>query len=89
MNQKILKLRSQIDAVDRRTIRDVRERLRLAGLIGQEKQRRGLSIVDPKREADVIFNIERQATHKKVNVVFIKSLFRLLIKQSRKEQHGG
>jgi len=88
-NKRIMKLRRQIDAVDRRIIHDVRERLKLAGLIGQEKQRRGLSIIDPQREADVISNIEKQATRKKVSVVFIKSLFRLLINESRKEQHGG
>lgn len=73
----LIKFRKQIDAVDRRIIRDINKRLEIASLIGTEKKRLNLPISNPEREAEVLSKAKSE---------FMKSVFKLLINESKRIQ---
>ena len=77
MNQKLVTLRKHIDAVDRRLVCGINKRLRIAKQIGVEKKRLSLPISNPKREAVVL---------SKIKTDFMKSVFKLLINESKRIQ---
>lgn len=79
-------LRRQIDTVDRRIVRAIASRLRLVSLIGLEKKRLGLSIVDHRRENKVLSSVRAMAVMEGLDCGLIQSVFKLVIEQSRKEQ---
>ena len=70
-------LRKQIDAVDRRIVRDINERLEIVRLIGVEKKRLGLPVSNLTREAVVL---------SKTKTKFMKSIFKLIIQESKRIQ---
>lgn len=76
-NKQLNGLRKQIDAVDRRIIRDINERLEIVSLIGTEKKCLNLPISDPKREVEVLSKVKSE---------FMKSIFKLLINESKRIQ---
>ena len=79
-------LRRQIDTVDRRVVRALASRLRLVSLIGLEKKRLGLAIVDHGRENKVLSSVRAMAVSEGLDSELIQSVFKLVIEQSRKEQ---
>ena len=76
-NNQLKSLRRQIDAVDRRIVREIKNRLNIASLIGKEKKHLDLPIINTARELEVISRVEKG---------FFQSIFKLIIQESRKVQ---
>lgn len=76
-HQNLIKLRNKIDAVDRRIVREIKNRLKIAMFVGVEKKRLGLPISNPVRETIVL---------SKIKTKFMKSIFKLIIRESKRIQ---
>ncbi|PNV77348.1 MAG: chorismate mutase, partial [Thermoproteota archaeon] len=48
------RLREEIDLIDMRILELLRKRMRISAEIGREKRRKGLPILDERREAEVL-----------------------------------
>ena len=69
-NNQLKSLRRQIDAVDRRIVREIKNRLNIASLIGKEKKHLDLPIINTARELEVISRVEKG---------FFQSIFKRII----------
>ena len=77
----IQELRTQIDRVDDEIVRLYGERMELARQIGQYKKERGLPVLDPERERNLLDRVGEKAGKENENGV--RELFGLLMAQSR------
>lgn len=59
MSSELKKLRAQVDAVDRRIVRLLNQRLTLVGKIGRWKSARKLPAYSPGRTAEIMRNLAR------------------------------
>jgi len=79
----IIKLRKEINKIDRETIRLLRKRFKISRSIGYYKKKNKLKIRDLKRENKII---EEKIKESKLNKVFVKNLYNLIFKESRRIQ---
>jgi chorismate mutase len=79
-------LRRQIEGTDDAILALVAQRMRLARAIGRQKQRAGLPVLDPAREARVVRRIATQARELGMPGEEVRSLFWSIIALCRSEQ---
>jgi len=80
-------LRRAIDAVDRKILELVAERVRLVLAVGDVKRARGLTVYDPERERRVLEALAELAPQP-LDATTVKRIFERLIDESRRlEQH--
>lgn len=79
-------LRQQIDAVDRRLVQDIKERMNVAAEIGRYKREHGIPVMDSKRERDVLHKIVEMADDPMLSSYY-KVLYSLLFELSRSYQN--
>jgi chorismate mutase len=79
-------LRRQIEGTDDALLALVAQRMRLARAIGRQKQRAGLPVLDPAREARVVRRIATQARELGMPGEEVRSLFWSIIALCRSEQ---
>jgi chorismate mutase len=80
-------LRRAIDAVDRKILELVAERVRLVLAVGDVKRARGLAVYDPERERRVLEALAELAPQP-LDATTVKRIFERLIDESRRlEQH--
>jgi chorismate mutase len=79
-------LRRQIEGTDDAILALVGQRMRLARAIGRQKQRAGLPVLDPAREARVVRRIAMQARELGMPGEEVRSLFWSIIALCRSEQ---
>jgi chorismate mutase len=79
-------LRRQIEGTDDAILALVAQRMRLARAIGRQKQRSGLPVLDPAREARVVRRIATQARELGMPGEEVRSLFWSIIALCRSEQ---
>lgn len=79
-------LRQQIDAVDRRLVQDIKDRMNVAAEIGRYKREHGIPVMDSKRERDVLHKIVEMADDPMMNSYY-KVLYSLLFELSRSYQN--
>lgn len=79
-------LRKQIDLIDYKILKLIGKRLRLVGKISQLKNRKKLPIGDKKRETEILSLISHQSKETSIPVLFARTLFKIIIKGSRKLQ---
>lgn len=82
-------IRKQIDTIDKNIIKLLGKRLKLAVKISKFKEKKGLPILDKKREAEMIEEFEKIAKKERVDPKFIKKLWEDIFKESRKIQKGN
>ncbi|MEX2622709.1 MAG: 3-deoxy-7-phosphoheptulonate synthase [Acidimicrobiia bacterium] len=82
----INRLRQHIDQLDRHIVQLLARRQDLALEIGRTKAHRGLPIYMPDREAELLAVIEEEATHAGVDAGHVRSLFQLVLAESRRLQ---
>lgn len=75
--------RDMIDLIDTRIMKLLKKRFEFTNKIGKYKKEKGLKIVDPKREAQVIRN---KITKSDLDKKFIKKLYKLIFEESYKSQ---
>jgi chorismate mutase len=85
-NKQLISLRKQIDAVDRKIVLAIFQRLQIAKKIGQEKSKHKLTVISSKRESEVISNICTLSSQLGIELSTIKPIFKLIIQESRKVQ---
>lgn len=79
-------LRQQIDAVDRRLVQDIKERMNVAAEIGRYKREHGIPVMDSKREREVLHKIVEMADDPMLSSYY-KVLYSLLFELSRSYQN--
>ena len=79
-------IRSQIDNIDREIIHLLGKRKRLIIKIAEFKKIHNLPIRDPKREEEVMNQLEIMAEKEGLNPEYIKPIFEVILKWSRKIQ---
>ncbi|MFH2106749.1 MAG: prephenate dehydratase [Candidatus Micrarchaeota archaeon] len=78
--------RKKIDEVDRRIVELISERIKIARQIGEEKEKSGKGVYDPKREEELLKKIEQIAQKKGLDVQELKRIFIDIFYVSKKEQ---
>ena len=79
-------LRQQIDAVDKRLVEDIKERMNVAAEIGKYKREHGIPVMDSKREREVLHKIVEMADDPMLSSYY-KVLYSLLFELSRSYQN--
>ena len=54
--------------------------------VGEYKKQNNISVLDAKREQEVYKKLSKSANKKGLDEKFVKKLFKLIIRQSKKEQ---
>ncbi len=81
---KIKECRKKIDLIDRRIVKLLLLRIKLAKIIGIYKKSKKLRIKDKKRESDILKNIGKYSN--KSHQKFFKKIFGKIISYSKKLQ---
>lgn len=80
------RLRQEIDAVDKRLVEDIKERMKVAAEIAVYKRRHGMPVMDSKREREVLHKIVEGAGDPMLSSYY-KVLYSLLFELSRSYQN--
>lgn len=79
-------LRQEIDAVDKRLVEDIKERMKVAAEIAAYKREHGIPVMDSKREREVLHKIVEMAGDPMLSSYY-KVLYSLLFELSRSYQN--
>lgn len=82
----LIALRKRIEKIDATIIHQLALRQKLAQKIGQLKLQAGKKITDSAREKRLAKHHEKCCRQEQISMVYIKQLFRLIIRYSRKLQ---
>jgi len=82
----LLKLRLEIDAIDRAIVEAIGLRVLIGTRIGEIKQELGLPVLDPAREAAVVRRSAERARDAGVDEEAVREIFWRLIGLSRRKQ---
>ena len=81
---KLLELQSKIDDINSKILNLIVQRNQIVKKIGEYKKQKNLPIYNPKREEEIHKKMRNAAERKNLNKKFVKKLFNLIIKQSRR-----
>jgi len=84
--RKLDNFRKEIDKINLQIMGLLKKRIKISKEIGKYKKQNGLSILDAKREQKIYNKLKIYADEKGLDRKFVEDLFKLIIKQSRKEQ---
>jgi chorismate mutase/prephenate dehydratase len=87
VNDPLRKYRSRIDRVDRRLVRLLGKRYELVRIVGSVKNSRGLSIVQPERERQVLDRIAARVATGGTRE-YIRAVYRALFEASYRVEDG-
>ncbi|MBO3754132.1 MAG: prephenate dehydratase [Candidatus Brockarchaeota archaeon] len=79
-------LRRMMDRVDEKLVEAIAERIRVARMIGGEKKRLGLPVVDENREREVYKHALEKASARGLDPVLVEKVFSIIIDHSRRVQ---
>lgn len=82
MQDKLNKLRLQIDEVDDQLLEAIEKRLALVHQVGEIKQEAGIPVCDPLREQQMVKSLRQKALQKSVSPDLIEDIIRRLMRQS-------
>jgi chorismate mutase-like protein len=83
----LAELRDAIDAVDRKILQLVAERVRLVLAVGDIKRQRSIAVYDPERERSLLARLSENAPAP-LDATTVRRIFERLIDESRRlEQH--
>lgn len=80
------KLRNNIDKIDNKLVLLLSERMKIVRRIAVYKSKNKIPILDKKREQKVLSEKKKLAKKYKLDENYIRSIFKLIMKQSKKEQ---
>jgi chorismate mutase len=81
------KVREEISQIDEEMIRLLARRMELAGLILEEKRKRGMPINDDRQNELVLKRAMERATELNIDPAGVKEIFSILIRMSIDRQH--
>lgn len=82
-----MKLRSNLDEIDREILNLLMKRTEIVRRVGSIKKQRDIPIVDEEREETVYCNVAKFASKNDIDSHQIKSIFREIMLLSRKVQN--
>ncbi len=82
----LIKNRKIINKIDKEIIKLLVKRIKCAKEIKNYKKRNKLKIIDKEREKEIFKAIEKQAEKYKIDKIFLKHVFKIIIKNSRNVQ---
>lgn len=85
---KIKDLRLRINEIDREILELIIERFSLVSEIGEIKNKKGIAIVDKKREQEILENLTNDADKKGLDPEIVKKVWKVLMEISY-EVEGG
>ena len=88
MEREVLRYRSAIDRIDRRIVRLLKKRLTLVKLVGRLKRERGLAVVQPEREGEILTRVTRSVSEKETRD-FLTAVYQALFKASYRAEGDG
>jgi chorismate mutase len=88
MERELLRYRSAIDRIDRRIVRLLKKRLTLVKLVGRLKRERGLAVVQPEREGEILTRVTRSVSKRETRD-FLTAVYRALFKASYRAEGDG
>jgi chorismate mutase len=86
LNKEIKNLRYEIDKLDLRMLKLLKQRIHVAEKIGKIKKSTSSDILDTQRESEIISNLLRTGENLHIRDDFIVSLWRQIIEYSYKVQ---
>ncbi|MFZ2189885.1 MAG: chorismate mutase [Candidatus Magasanikiibacteriota bacterium] len=87
MNKNDLELlRQEIDKIDKNILENLKKRFVLTKQIGELKKQLGLDVVDKGREEELMKKYHDWAEEFDLGVELVKSIFLLVINESKKQQ---
>mgnify|MGYP001569417921 CR=1 FL=1 len=86
MNNKIAEWRERIDDIDEKLLWLLSERKKAILEIGKVKKENGWKIADKKREKEIFDKLRKKAFESGLNEKYVVSLFKEIIKNSKKEE---
>jgi len=78
--------RKQIDGIDKKLIKLLSKRMKLAIKLGKFKKKESLPVLDKKREEKMLKKLEKQAKKQGLDTKFINKLYKEIFKESRRVQ---
>jgi len=87
VNKEIINLRTEIDKLDQRILKLIKQRIHITEKIGKIKKSNSTDILDTKRESEIFSNLLRTGENLKISDDFIVSLWRQIIEYSYKVQN--
>lgn len=80
------KAREEIDEIDNSILSLLKRRVSIVKEIGLWKKKEGREVLDPEREEKMLAKLEKKAEASKLNPQFIRNMWDLILKNSRKSQ---
>ncbi|MEM0216230.1 MAG: chorismate mutase [Candidatus Bathyarchaeia archaeon] len=84
-----MELRKKIDEIDEKILHLLKERIEVSIRIGTIKREKGLPIRDVEREREKMEQITKKAEELKLDVEFIKSIYKSVIDISAQAQEAS
>ena len=81
---KLKELQSKIDEINSKILNLVVKRNQIVKKVKEYKKQENLPIYNPKREKEIYEKMRKAAEKKNLNKKFVRKLFSLIIKQSKK-----
>jgi monofunctional chorismate mutase len=88
MQRELPRYRSRIDRLDRRIVRLLKKRLALVTVVGRLKRERGMAVVQPEREGEILTRVTRSVSEKETRD-FLTAVYRALFKASYRAEGDG
>lgn len=86
MRNRLEELRRMIDRVDEKIVEAMAERIKLSKMVGVEKKRLGMLMVDEEREKQVYRNVLRKAAEKGLDPAPVEKVFDTIISYGKRLQ---
>jgi len=83
---KLLQYRKKIDKINSGIFKLLAERMKVVGKIGEYKKKKGMKVLDKKREKEILQKLEKKAGKYKLDKKFINDIFKLIMKGARRKQ---
>ena len=81
MERELRRYRAAIDRIDNRIARLLKKRLAMVKQVGRMKRERGMAVVQPEREKEILARIDRAASDTETRD-YLDALYRALFKAS-------
>ena len=88
MERELQRYRAAIDRIDGKLLRLLIKRLSLVKRVGRLKEKRGMDIVQPKREEEILSRVSDAASDAETRV-FLDAVYRALFKASYRVEGEG
>jgi chorismate mutase len=84
--EKLAKYRKKVDKINIKILKLLAKRLKITKKIGEYKKANNIKIFNSNREKEIYQTLEKQAEKYNLDKHYVKKVFKIIIKHSRKNQ---